>query len=189
MTPEQKERLAALKKNKKDKIDALKFANQSIQPCLEVLGEFKQKRIKINKIFMDAIQQEWLPTLQILFMQAPYSQFNLLSVEQKSSFPILDDFFEKYPSVNPLRYVPNYPKLNDRLRFKDIITQFELTDTKVYFFYLRYAFVFQLSISELAKAEEDLLFNLYHGDVIIFPENLDWLLAFSLEEEWRFGKE
>jgi len=189
MNQEQKERLAELKKRKKDELDALAFARQAIEPSLEILEELKQKESLANTLFMIIPQQEWLPTLQTLFQQEPYAKFDLSSIKTKLNVPLLEQLFEKYPSENSFRYVPDFPQLNDELGFKEIVQRFNLANETVYLYYLRYAFVFQISVSSLMKAEAEILFNLFHGDVVIFPENQDWLLAYSLEEEWRFGKE
>lgn len=35
----------------------------------------------------------------------------------------------------------------------------------------------------MVQAARDVLFNPYNRDVVIFPENQHWLLAYSLEEE------
>lgn len=186
MTPEQKERSIALKKRKKDELEAIEFAGKSVKPFLEILDEFRVANVRMEQSFMIIPQTEWLPVLQNLFLQEPYNQYDLSSMEKKNDFPLLNLLFEKYPSQNPFRYVPEFHKLAEEFRFKDIVQHFQLKDKSVYFCYLPYAFVVRLNIAEILEADEEALFNPYHGDVVIFPEDVQWLLAYSLEEEWRF---
>lgn len=70
---------------------------------------------------------------------------------------------------------------------QSIIKQQRFEAQEVYLYYMRYAILLQVNLHHLSRVASEELFNFYHGDAIIFAENLDWLIAYSLEDEWRAG--
>lgn len=67
---------------------------------------------------------------------------------------------------------------------KTAVESLALENQTVYMYYLQYAPLLQLQLYDLLPVDNENLFNFWHGDVVIFPENHSWLISYSLEEDW-----
>ena len=109
----------------------------------------------------------------------------------------MDKLYDRYPSINHLRYVPSLPKFADygaassekiRDGLQKAAASLGLSNQRVFLSHLRYAPVIEVSLFDILEHDHKGLFNLWHGDAVIFPSDLSWLMAFTLEEEWYAGK-
>ncbi|HET8809753.1 MAG TPA: hypothetical protein VFM65_05750 [Flavobacteriaceae bacterium] len=186
--PSRKEKLKQLKTALQHKLKAEAFVENSIQPFTEILVLLEQR--KIAYALCDLIIPDktlLLPHLSEA-LKEPVFQPLLAHAGNTDAAKNLHNLFERYPSTNALRYVPPVQKLKVPSILKDAIDFLELQNQPVSIYYLRYAPLLKVQLYDLVFDDEDKLFNFWHGDVVIFPENLNWLIAFSLEEEWYAGR-
>jgi len=112
----------------------------------------------------------------------------LFHTGNRDTIKLLDQLFKLYPTANALRYVPSLPKMDAGATLKDAVDFLGLDNQPVYVYYLRYAPVLQLQLYRLLSANAGDLFNRQQGDVVIFPTDLSWLIAYALETEWYAGR-
>lgn len=168
------------------------FLDERVKPFLEVLGLFKLLDIKYTVLSSRCIPLEF----QELFLE--YLRSDGLSPNNLRQIPIagedaaVETILEIYPSVNPLRYVLDAEIIafdsSPAEALKKIVKNNHLIDDKVSVCFLNYAFILEVHFKELVEKADDELFNTWLGDVLIFPRSSSWLIAYSLEEEWRFKR-
>lgn len=177
------------------------FAASDLQPYLEIVDYLSKHDVPYRMVHVAHVQADWLPSMREIMRQAPYLDYGFpmdrLCTDDR--IDLFGELFQRYPSTNSFRYVPDLPRFADygtgssegltRDGLRKAITALALQDQQVYLYYLRYAPVIELSLFDLMAHDHPDLFNLGHGDALIFPANLDWVIAFTLEEEWYGGRE
>jgi hypothetical protein len=131
----------------------------------------------------------WLEELQTQPWKA--FSFNDAAILDQDHPYIHNRIFIDYPSVHPLRYLPELAHNADPAYTASQAMQwasgFIYTEEQpVYLFFARFPPVIILSLSSVIRlADSELL--LPGEDVCITPMNFDWLIFRSLEDQWRFG--
>src|SRR5690606_10830660 len=181
-----KNRLAALQNRLQQKLQAKAFFTEKVAPCAELFEAFQSAEVPFQVVACIGFQEEWQPHLK--------TEQPLFEIDWKRNQPLeqlLNQLFEEYPSENSFRYVPPYEKTTvgkEENPLKKATELLQLPNQEVLVYWLRYAVVVQLHLYDLPKLPEDTVFTFWHGDVVIFPQDLNWLIAYSLEEEWYAGK-
>lgn len=182
-----KERSALLKKRLQQKLQAQTFFTEDVSACVELLTAFQEAGINYKIAGWVNVKQELRSYLVPEFEKLGFAlddDNNLVVAD------ILDQVFETYPSIHSFRYVPPVPELNS-LEQRDALFEameyLNLQDQEVQVYWLRYAVVLKLNLLDLLKLPADSVFTGWHGDAVIFPENLRWLIAYSLEDLWYAG--
>ena len=169
--------------------EATEFYNSTIAPITELLHVLEAKGSHFSIAGFDGNEKELLPYFTTENKQ---SLRELLNNSDEEIPKVLDLLFQKYPSVNPLRYVPNLPLLGNATHeiplLNEAIESLKLPDQEVYLYYLRYVPVLQLPLYDLLHFTNDDVFDPWHGDLVIFPKDLNWLIALTLESDWYAGK-
>lgn len=177
-------RRAALRENLK----AREFTGRSLLPFIEILEELVKHQVDFQVVKFVNFRPEWEAFIDEALSEAPFEPFGLAGVPRSEGNPLILGLLDAYPSVNPFRYVPDLPLYPCGTSLASIIEEHGDAET-VYVSYLRYPFILQLGLAELKKTDESQLFNFWHEDVVIFPKDQKWLMAFSLEDEWRYGRQ
>ncbi len=182
------------------KMEAEAFVEQHIKPMLDVLDYLKLHGVPYRITGLVHIATMHYPYVADALSQAPYVDYGFgpLDPPVEHLEKALEEVFERFPSTNGLRYVPNLPKYADygiqqtdgsvRHGLQIAIQALNLPDQPVYLYYLRYAIVLEVSLFALQNHDHDDLFNTWHGDAIIFVPEGYWLIAYTLEDEWLGGK-
>lgn len=177
-------RLAHLKTRLQQKLQAQTFFEDKIAPFAELFSVFGKSGVGFQVAAWVGLKEEWHPHLVAKMQELPYGfkmEGNNKSVE------LLDDLFVQYPSLNALRYVPPIEKMEIETSenpLRKIMEHLQLEDTEVYVYFLRYAPLLQMKLYDIFRINQDEMFNFWLGDVVIFPKDKAWLIAYSLEEEW-----
>lgn len=69
---------------------------------------------------------------------------------------------------------------------QEFVETHQITNKKMYVCWLNYAFLIEVDLADFAAKVNNELFTPWHHNVLLFPKNYDWLIAYSLEDEWRF---
>ncbi|WP_159076395.1 hypothetical protein [Flagellimonas amoyensis] len=181
-----RKKLEDLKKNQQLKLRAKAFFKDSIEPFKEitsVLDRWEVQYILSGLYIPDRAIVPYLLDLTKVSSLMCDAHFQGTQETER-----LGKLFEQYPSVHPLRYVPPIPMIQGEASLQKAGDSLSLDEQDVYLYYLRYACVLKLSWKELISIPEDELFNFWHADTVLFPEQLDWLISYSLEEEWYAGR-
>ena len=174
------------------------FVASALQPYVDVLDYLNQHDVDFEIIQLMYTTQEWKPYVQATLQSSIYSRYGFLPAhgEERGLHEKLDKLYDRYPSTNSLRYVPSLPKIADyssmppeysRDGLQQARASLGLPAQRVFLNYLSYAPLIEVSLSDILEHDQEELFNFWHGDVLIFPADLSWLIAFTLEEEWYAG--
>lgn len=156
-------------------------------PFCEVLNELDRNSIVYDIHQLVNIPRSWEPLLREELATASHNAYRNSNFSFCEHYPLINRLLEVFPGTNPFRYVPDLPKYEvDTV--KELCRNFRFKDQIVYLFYFSYGVVLTLRLFDLFNAENDSLFNLAHGDTVIFPADYSWLIAFSIEEEWYAGR-
>jgi len=181
-----KNRLADLQSRLQQKLQAKAFFTEKVAPCAELFEAFRSAEVPFQVVACIGFQEEWQSHLE--------TEQPAFEIDWKRNEPLeqlLNQLFEEYPSENSLRYVPPFEKITvgeQENPLKKATELLQLPNQEVLVYWLRYAVVVQLHLFDLQKLPEDTVFTFWHGDVVIFPQDLNWLIVYSLEEEWYAGK-
>lgn len=182
------------------KLQAETYIVQDLAPALEVLDYLRQHDIAYRIAGLVSIPEKYHSYIEQAFTQPQYSDYDfpisaLDSPELKASLQTIND---RFPSTNSFRYVPELPRYADyralphestqRNGLQKAVQALELPDQPVFLHYLRYPLVIEVSLHNLAHHDNDDLFNFWHGDAFIFTSDIEWLIAFTLEDEWYGGR-
>ena len=181
------------------KMQAEAYIERHIKPARELFDDLHQHDLAYQIAGLVSTPAEYLPYVEQAMTQPPYCDYgfhpnHLQSAELEQ---LLDSVFDRFPSVNALRYVPDLPGYTDyggipfdndrRDGLQKVMQALGLQDQNVYVHYLQYTLVLKVSLAALSNHEHESLFNTWHGEVLIFSDNPDWLITFTLEEEWLGG--
>ncbi|WP_418502270.1 hypothetical protein [Flagellimonas sp.] len=181
-----RKKLEDLKKSQQLKLRAKAFFKDSIEPFKEITSVLDRWEVQYILFGPNIPDRAIVPYL--LDLTKASTLLDDAHIQGTQETERLGKLFEQYPSVHPLRYVPPVPKIQGEASLLKARDSLPLDDQEVYLYYLRYAFVLKLSWKELMSVPEDELFNFWHADTVLFPEQLDWLISYSLEEEWYAGR-
>ena len=188
MTPKKRKELEGRRVLLQQKQQATAFVESRVRPFIEILQTLKKNEVDFNIVEFFNISPEWSMFLDEILLGDPFAAFGLNKANRINNSALIHALLDGYPSHNPLRYVPDLPLIYPDAFLRFIIEADNPYDEMVYIFYFSYPFVLELPLSHLKQVDETELFNFWHGDVAIFPKNKAWLMAYSLEEEWRYGE-
>lgn len=182
------------------KLQAEAYIAQDLAPSLEILDYFNQHSVAYHIAGLVSIPDEYHSYIEQTIKQPPYRDygFSAAALHDPELEATLQTIDEHFPSVNSFRYVPDLPRYADYRALPSESTQrdgllkavqaLELPDKPVYLHHLRYPLVLEVPLHNLCQHDHEDLFNFWHGDAFIFSKDADWLIAFTMEEEWLGGK-
>ena len=188
MTPEKRKELEDRRVLLQQKQEAKEFVESSVRPFVEILQILKESHVQFNIVEFVNVRPEWKIFLDEILSEDPFAAFGLNKVPQVNDNSLINDLLDCYPSTNPFRYVPGLPLMPHGTSLSSIIETDNPGNETVFLSYFAYSFILELPLSDLKQVVETELFNSWNGDVVIFPKKKEWLIAYSLEEEWRYGK-
>lgn len=169
--------------------EAQAFMQSDVEPALEILSLLQRRGVIYKIVQMLHVKEDWKETVADALSQPPYTTYGFEAghLKDQGIRALLESLFELYPSTNSLRYVPSLEKHVPQ-GLQQLVNELGLVHQKVYVYYLSYAFVLELQLHDLVKYANADTFNFWHGDALIFSNDLSWLIAYSLEEEWYGGR-
>lgn len=182
------------------KIQAETYIERHIKSARELFDDLRQHEVTFEIAGLVYTPMEYRPYIEQTIVQPMYNKYRFQSNHLQSTAleQLLDTLFDQYPSINPLRYVPNLPKYADyssmpskgglRDGLQKVVHAMGLQNQNVYVYYLQYALVLKASLRDLCTHDHEDMFNTWHGEVVIFTDHPDWLITFTLEEEWLGGQ-
>lgn len=190
MNSERKNQLLEKRAQLQLRIRFNEFVTYCITPFLEILEELQNAEIEYRILSLRCIPEEFHELLCDYLKTEALSKYQLAKVMIKSEDSEVATVLEKYPSANPFRYVLDvavvgYGNQPDEV-LQELVETHQITNEKVYVCWLNYAFLIELDLEDLAAKANNELFTPWHHDVLLFPKNYDWLIVYSLEDEWRF---
>ena len=187
MTPDKRSELESRRILLQQQQQAIDFVESRVRPFVEILQNLQHNKVPFSIVEIFNILPGWKLPLAKLLSQHPFASFGLDKVCWVNENAWIHHLLDRYPSHNPFRYVPGLPLMAEA-SLSSITENNDATTGSAYLAYFTYPFVLQIELARLRQADEAVLFTGWHGDAVIFPKNMEWLIAYSLEEEWRFGK-
>lgn len=182
------------------KIQAEAYIERHIKPARELFDDLHQHEVTFEIAGLVYTPEEYRSDIEQTIVQPVYNDYGFQPnhLQRSAIEQLLDTLFDQYPSVNSLRYVPNLVKYADygnmppkgslRDGLQKTVQALDLQNQNVYVYYLQYALVLKVSLHDLCIHDHEDLFNTWHGEVVIFPDHSEWLIVFTLEEEWLGGQ-
>lgn len=193
MTPGQQNTLQQKKQQLQLQIQFKAFLESFITPFIAILENFSEHKINHRVVLARCIPQEFKALLSVEFTTNKFEKYKLSKIKISTEDAEIEHLLESFPNTHPLRYVPDLPIVeqeNDRPTtiLKSIINSAGLPKQQVYVCYMNFGFLLKVDLHDLSEKATDDLFNIWLGDAVVFPKNQEWLIAYSLENEWRFGR-
>ncbi|KMQ70355.1 hypothetical protein [Chryseobacterium koreense] len=192
MNPDQRNQLLEKRAQLQIRIRFSEFVTRNIEPFLEVLEELQNSGIKYSVVSFRCIPLEFHELLQAYILKENLAKYKLSDVLITNEDKEVETVLEKYPSENPFRYVLDalvvgYGNQPDEV-MRELMEQHQLSEKKVLICWLKYAFLLEMDLQDFIQNVNDDFMSGEHGDAVIFPRNHDWLIAYALEDEWRFAR-
>ena len=162
---------------------------------IEVANSIKEAGFDCSLEYLEVVIQEeydfWIEKLK----QAPWANlsFPVSVIQIGNGYWVQEQLFSKYPSILPLRYLPNFPikpnyKNDSTKMLKEIIDENNLKSQVIFLFYVRMSPVIKINLTDLLQLNlEEVLPE--HEDVAVMARDGSWLIFKSLEGEWVFGRQ
>lgn len=182
------------------KLLAKTYIDKHIAPTQGILDYLRREGVEYQIAGLPFVPVEYQPYIMEVITQPLYNDYGFRPVHLQCAAleALLDGIFERFPSVNPLRYVPDLPQYADchaaplqngcRDGLEKVVQALGLEEQLVYMHFLHCGLVLIASLQELGAHDHEDIFSTWIGEVVIFPAQLDWLIAFTLEEEWLGGR-
>ena len=200
MNTNKRQLLAQRREQLQNKLEAEQHINSYLEPALEVLDYYKQQAIDYRIVALLSVPQAYQPHVAQCIQEQPYQQYGFAvdKLQATGSEKLLGQLWEKFPSTNEFRYVPDLPRFADyrgaapaetqRDGLQRAVQKLALSEQSVYLYYLHYGLLLEVQLGQIGRHDTEELFNTWHGDVLLFSETTDWLIAFTMEDEWYGGK-
>lgn len=193
MDPADREKLIAKKTLLNTKLSVHRFMEQHLLPWLEIYDYLRNNQIAHEVKYLASVSAEEIPAWKTRFgtgILEPY-HFNEDQLIVSDTEPLHAAIAAKYPNIHPLRYVPDLPVCfsdeEDAVKVLQALEKKFSLSGQVLFFHQHLSPVLLVPFSALAENVNNLL--LQFENIFIIPENHEWLLFRSMEDEWRFGKQ
>lgn len=193
MTPDQRKKLEEKKANLQLQIQLNEFIQDRINPFIEILEILIALQIKHQVVKLRCIPQKFHQPLKVFIENNPIAKHLPADITITSEDSEIEEILVQYPSANPFRYVSDSPTIGYGNLPNEILSELleaqHLGEEKVFICWLTYAFLVEINLQELSERANTDLFNFWYSDALIFPKDNNWLISFSLEDEWRFKRE
>lgn len=165
------------------------FVANDLVPAIELLNRINENATICKIVELVNIPPDRIPSVAETLSTEKYRNFGFDNIPTSSGNSLVSRLLDKFPNTHPLRYAPDLPQFEtSAYPVTQLSEVLNLEDQSVNLFYFRYAVLFKLSLSDFSLIDSSLLFNWWDGDAIIFPDTLDWLISYSLEEQWYAGR-
>ncbi|WP_374329243.1 hypothetical protein [Soonwooa sp.] len=168
------------------------FIDDYIMEFIHVLDCFKERQLPYRVMSIDKIPSQWRWPLREFFMSSRLKDYQFYYAILMDNNRLMDICFSKYPSLNPIKYIPDFhdyipkEKRCNRTILERLISQKELENQKIFLYFIKYSILLEANLFDILKLDSEEVFNVIDGDVLIFPEKQEWLLSYSSNEEWYF---
>lgn len=167
------------------------FVKLYVDGFVEILKEVQLLKIHYKIVSWRCVPNEFHVLLSEYIKKDAFLKNNDEETELFSDDSTVEELLKLFPSVNPLRYVPDLEIVHKGCDISALLhTLFksnEIINSTVYFCWLKYPAIVIMDVCEFAELANDEILGFWHGDLVIFPNNFAWLLTYSIEDEWRFG--
>ena len=157
---------------------------------MEIFENIKQSGISYQIEYLCIVNEELHPYVLNEVNELKHPEFNQ-SLVRKGDEIEMDTFFRKYPSIEPLKYIPDLPVLSNSDNLKLVFEQAdELLDFKnepVYFLSPDWWPVLQLNWQDVLKYGQA-IFSDIPLPFLFTDKSLQKILFKSIEDEWRISK-
>ena len=192
MTPEQQQLLHQKKEQLQLRLAVQEFADRDILPLLEILDKLHSSGVGFIPRQLLGVKSEWQSELLTVLAAPPFAGYGLAGLPQSSDTAPITALLERYPTTHPTRYLPDIPMIGmaeEELSalLLSVLDSLRVREQHAYLYYFRYAILLEVNLPVFAKQVATDIFNLWHGDVLIFPEDYRWLIAYSDRDEWYAG--
>ncbi|MHC8947522.1 hypothetical protein [Sphingobacterium hungaricum] len=193
MDHHQKSKLELLRNNLQRKLRIENEVKTSISSWIEGYDYILDHDIEHRLLSLAIVHEEeekaiWLEILHRDYPSYYFKAENLLPGNWSKFYRNVDN---SYPNTHILRYVPDIPKVCDapsdpELGIREAIAALQLTNQKVLLYYLNFSPILELNLDDLQNHAE-YFFYMGNDNAVIVPETLEWMIFYSLEEEWFAG--
>ena len=191
MNNEQKYLLDEKRKELQMKLNARDFVNRKIiYHWKDIFENIKIQGVKYKIESLCVVSSEMHPYILTAIDEMAYPEFShdLIRVGNGTK---MDAIFDKYPSMQPLKYIPDLPVLavSDQLNlvFNEASQLLKWSNEDVYFFSPDWWPVLQLNWKDVLEHGSDLFSNI-PLPFIFTDMSGNKILYKSIEDEWRITK-
>lgn len=190
MNKAQKQRAEKLKSQLKQKMLTAEFVEKQIVGFKEIAEELE------NCASFKIIDLSSIPEGLEIQVKENAKNIDWLSRNSDIKEPgkvnrLISEILIRYPSVNPLRYVPDIPPIQIPFdRQEEALTycvkKFGIKNQLVIIHFFRYSPIVSVELNELLGADLAKIFNTWNDVCLLYFENENQALVMDTEEEWYF---
>ena len=182
------------KKQLQLKLGVRNFIKMFLTEWLPVYQTLTEKNIPFNMQYLACVTAEEIPFWETELNEGDLKPFGFDTSQLliSETCPVRRQIDQVYPSVNPLRYVPDFDDsaiygeswLNHLLRAQ--ADTGIANDTPVYFLYMRFAPVLQLTFGDVMALHDDPIWQT--ECMVICATDMSSIICRTLEDSWHWGK-
>lgn len=200
MNEDKRKILEKRRKQLQTKIEAEEYIERHIHPTRDLFEALTKLNLTYYIAGLVYTPMPYLPYVEQEIAKQAYLDYGFHKEHMQSASveTILEILDRQYPTTNSICYVPaltayaNYysaaPNQLIRDGLKKARKALALLEQEVYVYYMQYGLVLRVSLDAICLHDHEDLFSTWTGEVLIFSEATDWLITFTLEEEWLGGK-
>lgn len=187
MVPDKRSELEEKKACLQELLKIRSYCNTHLKPWLRLYDELVDSGIQPNiKYLASTFDHDPKLFLQAIEEQVGDSRKQLLEkVIQEESLPVHRQLEEKYPTINPIRYLPDGNSFisEDILPvLKNCLDDLQVTDKSCMILYPIYSPVLEIKITDLLSVYDQIFEPM--TDVCLIALDYSWIIFRSLEDEW-----
>ena len=194
MNDQQRNRAFELKRIIQNKLRIKHSIETELNPFLEIISFLNQYEIEYQLKNINVFDAEEILLLKEFLQEEKYAFLGIDffdRIDNLANKP--ETILDLYPSTNDFRYVPTINKIatdleNISLDFNRIVDDLNLYNEKAFIYFFNYLPIIESNIKDLLTLDLSEIFTFYHGDALIYPKDLDWLIVYGLEDEWFYTK-
>ena len=191
MNNEKKDILSEKRKQLQLKLTAQELVKRNVvYHWIEIFEAIKQSGVNYQIEYLCIVNEEIHPYVLQAVEELKRDEFNqsLVRIGDETE---MDTFFRKYPSIEPLKYIPDLPVLSNSDNLKLVFEQADkLLDFKnepVYFLSPDWWPVLQLNWEDVLKNGDEIFADIPLS--LLFTDKFFKKILFkSIEDEWRISK-
>jgi len=149
------------------------YIREQLMPCLDILEELHHQQISYRIVRLSVPDTADKKTVANLFQKPLFMRYGFGPIETDIttlSFSELKEHNTEKKGKELLLYINSFLHKND---------------SAITLEYKKYGCTVQISLQQLAERYSAELFNQWHGEILLAPDDQSWLFKYSPEENWQ----
>ncbi len=149
------------------------YIREQLMPCLDILEELHHQQISFRIVRLSIPDTADKKTVANLFQKPLFTRYGFGRIDSDGMTPSFAGYKEQNTEKEGkdlLLYISSFLHKND---------------SAIKLEYKKYGCTVQISLQQLVERYSAELFNQWHGEIFLVPQDQSWLVKYSSEESWQ----